>query len=279
MTLDGSALLDLAESTAKAAGRVLLDARAGGSRLRDLGNAAVRKSSATDLATDADRASEALVRERILATRPHDTILGEEGGSVTGSSGITWIVDPLDGTTNFVYDFPSWSVSIAATDADGALVGVVHNPLHDETWRAWRGHGAWLGSTELDSIPAPPLSEALVGTGFSYGSARRYDQGRLLPTVLAHVRDIRRAGSAALDLCSVAAGRLDAFYESDLKPWDTAAGVLIAQEAGCATSVIDLAVRGGQPGPPTLVIARQPLLDELTELLRNAAAQAGTTNI
>nr|MDA8292501.1 inositol monophosphatase family protein [Actinomycetota bacterium] len=251
----------------RAAGDLLLAARDDGAGLSRLASAATRKSSRTDLATDADRASEELVRSRIAASRPGDAILGEEGGTVAGTTGLTWVVDPLDGTTNFVYDLPLWTVSVAVADSSGTLAGAVHHPLGDETFSAARGLGAALGDRPLRARAAPVLSEALVGTGFSYESRRRSDQARVLGSVLPAVRDIRRGGSAALDLCWLAAGRMDAFYEAGLKPWDRAAGLLVAHEAGIASCDLD----GPAPGETTLVAAPPGLLDELAALLHGAS--------
>ena len=265
-----SALLDLARSLAERAGALLVEA-GGDGRGRDLGAAATRKSSRTDLATDADRASEALVRAGILDERPDDAILGEEGGEHTGRSGLTWIVDPLDGTTNFVYGFPAWCVSIAVADPAGVVAGVVHDPLRSETFTATRGGGAFLGGDRLHLGPPPPLAEALVGTGFGYDPERRRQQAALLPRLLPAIRDIRRAGSAALDLCWVAAGRLDAFYEAGLQPWDLSAGLLVAGEAGADHVWL--------PGPvevPTLVVGDGALVGSLAGILAGVLATGPT---
>ncbi len=244
----------------------------------DLGRERLRagadtKSSRTDLATEADRRSERFVRAEIARARPEDGVLGEEGGASAGRSGLTWVVDPLDGTTNFVYGFPSWSVSIALVGETGALVGAVRDPERRETFSARRGAGAFLGDERLRLGRPPPLAEALVGTGFGYAPELRRAQARLLGTLLPAVRDIRRAGSAALDLCAVACGRLDGFYEAGLNPWDSAAGGLIAAEAGAGSLVLDDLV----PGRPTLVTAAAPLLDELAALLRRASSEATGT--
>jgi myo-inositol-1(or 4)-monophosphatase len=247
---------------------VLLEARSGGAQLRELGAAAVRKSSATDLVTAADHASEALVRSMLATHRPDDAILGEEGGATAGTSGCTWVVDPLDGTTNYVYDFPAWAVSIAVVDATGGLAGAVHDPLRSTTYSAARGLGAFVDEEPIRRRASGPLAEALVGTGFAYSAAVRGVQARLLPTVLPEVRDIRRAGSAALDLCFLATGRLDAYYEAGLKPWDSAAGLLVAAESGCASAELDGIVAGER----TLVAAPPELLEELVALLRRAAS-------
>jgi myo-inositol-1(or 4)-monophosphatase len=267
---DPEALRQLAVTVARAAGELLLEARRGGGALDELGAAATRKSSATDLATAADRASEQLVLDRLLAARPDDGLIGEEGSSRAGTSGLTWIVDPLDGTTNFVYDYPGWAVSIAVADGVGPLAGAVHDPQRGETFSAARGGGAWLGPVPITRNPAPPLPEALVGTGFSYASERRAEQARLLPVVLPAVRDLRRGGSAALDLCSVALGRLDAFYEAELKPWDRAAGLLVASESGVGWRDLDGIIAGGT----TLVVAPPELLDAFVALLERAAPAA-----
>lgn len=264
---DPAELRGLAAEVALAAGELLLEARAGGSELGRLASGATRKSSSTDLATEADRASEALVREMLSQARPDDALLGEEGGALAGSTGLTWVVDPLDGTTNFVYDFPVWAVSVAVTDHAGAVAGVVHHPLSGETFSAARGLGAALNGRPIARRDPPPLAEALVGTGFSYSSAVRGEQARLLPTLLPAVRDIRRTGSAAIDLCWVAAGRLDAFFESGLKPWDSAAGLLVAAESGIVSVELDDLVGGER----TLVVAPPELLDGLVALLHGGA--------
>lgn len=297
LALAGGKLLDVAVGIATAAGRLLLGARAG-TTAAALEAGATRKSSATDLATAADRASEELVRAELRRRRPDDAILGEEGGATPGRSGLVWIVDPLDGTTNFVYGFPAWSVSIAvARRIEGptalTLAGVVHDPLRGETFAAVRGGGATLNGTAIACRTTEVLGEALVGTGFGYSSARRATQAALLTTVLPAVRDIRRAGSAALDLCSVACGRLDAYFESGLEPWDRAAGVLIATEAGATAHELDAALRctsttrtggSGSGGgiwdlspdrdeldDPTLVLCAPGLSEDLLALLERAA--------
>ncbi len=260
-------LRELATGIAIAAGDLILDtiAESGRALLR---RDAHTKSSRTDLATEADRRSEALIRDAIGAARPHDAILGEEGGHVAGSSGFTWVVDPLDGTTNFVYGFPAWSVSIALCDPSGAaIIGVVRDPERRETFSAMRGLGAEVDGRPLRIAPAAPLAESLVGTGFGYAPERRAAQAALLPAVLPAVRDIRRAGSAALDLCWLAAARLDAFYEAGLNPWDSAAGLLVAEEAGCASTTLG----GLSDGADALVVAAPERLDELVALLSQAA--------
>ena len=225
------------------------------------------KSSATDLVTAADRESEELIVDLLLSSRPHDGIVAEERDEQHGTSGIEWVIDPIDGTTNFFYRNPVFSISIAASDADGALVGVVHDPMRAETFSAVRGKGAWLNGEPLAApSTVPPITEALVATGFSYSAELRRRQAQLLPDVLATVRDIRRGGSVALDLCYVAAGRLDAFYEAMPKRWDIEAGVLMIAESGRAAR----AVAEILDGTPTLVAGPERLLDELTALLLRA---------
>ena len=191
------------------------------------------KSSTTDLVTVHDRAAEEAIVAGLGAARPDDAIVGEEGTNRAGTSGISWFVDPIDGTTNFVYDLPLWSTSIAATDAEGALVGAVYAPALGELFAAARGRGATLDGRPIGCSDRTEVALALVGTGFSYLPERRRQQAALVAEVIGAVRDVRRLGSAALDLCFVAAGRYDAYFETGLNSWDAAAGELIAREAGC----------------------------------------------
>lgn len=193
------------------------------------------KSSRTDMVTEVDWAAETLIVEQLGAERPHDGILGEEGGERRGTSGVRWVIDPLDGTTNYLYGFPAYGVSIAA-ELDGQTVaGAVHDAVHGETFSAARGRGARCNGTPIAVSAADTLSTALVATGFGYDAARRALQGQVLAQVVAAMRDMRRAGAAALDLCWLACGRVDAFYEHGLEPWDIAAGELIVREAGGLT--------------------------------------------
>lgn len=229
------------------------------------------KSGPTDLVSDADVAAEEAIRRVLGARRPGDAILGEEGGE-SGGGTLRWVIDPLDGTTNYLYGIPAWSVSIAA-ERDGApLLGVVRDPSRGDTFTALGGQGSWRNGVRLTPRPVPTLDRALIGTGFGYTSARRAAQAALLPSVLPEVRDIRRFGSAALDLCWVAAGELDAYYEAGLAHWDLAAGCLIAAEAGAWVGRIDAA-----PSLPEIVVAAPPSLAEpLSALLRCALdLQAG----
>ncbi|HET6793983.1 MAG TPA: inositol monophosphatase family protein, partial [Acidimicrobiales bacterium] len=219
-------LLALALQAATDAGALLVEAL-------DQGPARVEaKSTPTDPVSDLDRASEKIVVDTIRAARPGDSFLAEEGGEATGSSGVRWVIDPLDGTVNYVYRFPAFAVSVAA-EVDGApAVGVVHDPQRGETFTAVAGRGAFLGGRRLRVNRPLDLAVSLVGTGFAYDAGVRARQGRVIADVLPRVRDIRRAGSAALDVCWVGAGRLDAYYESGTHHWDRAAAALVATEAG-----------------------------------------------
>lgn len=229
MAPDPAQLLELAVDAATAAGQLLLD---GADRVRTV---VETKSTRTDMVTEMDRASEELIAGVLQRARPDDAFLGEEGTVGGGSTGVRWIVDPLDGTTNYLYGFPSWSVSIAAEIDGTPAIGVVVDPTHGETWTAQAGGGSACNGQALRVSGAAELSLALVGTGFAYQAATRSRQGTMVAGLLPRVRDIRRAGSAALDLCWVAGGRLDAFYEFGLAPWDWAAGALVASEAGAVT--------------------------------------------
>ncbi|KQO39258.1 inositol monophosphatase family protein [Aeromicrobium sp. Leaf245] len=232
---------------------------------------AATKSSPIDVVTEVDRASEDLIRHRILDARPDDGFVGEEGADVVGTSGVDWVVDPIDGTVNFVYGIPAYAVSIAArvTDATGERVvaGFVVNIASGERWGAVLEGGAWRWDGErrvpLRAPGPPPLSQALVGTGFNYVREVREHQAAAAARLLPHVRDIRRIGSAALDLCALAEGRLDAYVEQGLHPWDLAAGGLVAREAGVLVEGLD--------GPPDLrlVMAAHPALaGEYFDLVR-----------
>jgi myo-inositol-1(or 4)-monophosphatase len=197
------------------------------------------KSTATDMVSEMDRASEALIVGALLAARPDDGIVAEEGSARHGTTGIRWVVDPLDGTTNYLYDHPGWCVSVAAEDAAGVAVGVVADAVHHEVFTAVRGGGARRNGQPIAPSGRDDLATALVGTGFGYGADRRAAQGGVLAGLLPRVRDIRRMGAAAVDLCSVACGRLDGFFERGLAWWDLAAGSLIASEAGAEVSALD----------------------------------------
>ncbi|MCW2886513.1 MAG: inositol monophosphatase [Streptosporangiaceae bacterium] len=249
-------LLELAVTTAHEAGRMLVDKRP------VEGPAVVQtKSSPTDVVTQMDQAAEQLIVERIGAVRPHDAFLGEEGGSSDGSSGVRWVIDPIDGTVNYLYDLPDWAVSIAA-EVDGETVaGAIVIPRRGETYTAWRGGGARLhtdvGVRELRCNTGVSLDRALVATGFGYASGRRAHQARVLTQVLPRVRDIRRSGSCCVDMSSLAAGRIDAYYERGLQAWDIAAGTLIVQEAGGRVGGLN-----GLTAGPEFAIAGEPVLFE-----------------
>jgi myo-inositol-1(or 4)-monophosphatase len=226
MSADPSELLALATALAEDAGRLLLDGL--GRALTDVET----KSSGTDMVTEIDRASERLIADGLHAARPDDGILGEEGSAREGSSGVRWVVDPLDGTTNYLYGHPVFAVSIAAEVGGVPTVGVVCMPALRELFSAVRGRGATCNGRPVRVSGHDELGTALIATGFSYVAGRRARQAGLLTDVLPRVRDIRRDGAAAVDLCWVACGRVDAFYEAGLQPWDAAAGALIAAEAG-----------------------------------------------
>jgi myo-inositol-1(or 4)-monophosphatase len=260
-----SELLDIARSIALEAGELAARRRYEGVEVADT------KSSAVDVVTEADREVERLIRNRLADARPDDGILGEEGGGHSGSSGLTWVVDPIDGTTNYLYGIPHYAVSIAVVEGEPDpqtwvdVAGVVHNPASGELYAAAIGDGATVstGSTTGVTIhvaPPVPLAEALIGTGFAYASDMRGIQGAIVAELLPKVRDIRRQGTASLDLCFVAAGRLNAYYERTLSPWDHAAGAIIAREAGAV-------VKGLADAAPSrdFILAAEPALAALLE--------------
>ena len=212
------------------------------------------------MVSDADRDAETAIEQVLLGERPDDALIAEEGAHREGVSGRRWVIDPLDGTTNFLYGFPAWAVSVALEDEDGGAAGVVHDPVRGETFTAARGLGARLNGEPIRVSVPEKLGAALVATGFGYDADRRRTQAELLVRVLPEVRDIRRAGAAALDLCWVAAGRLDGYYERGLKPWDWAAGSILVTEAGGALR--DL---GGEPSG--LVAAGPGIVEELLALV------------
>ncbi|MGW0564888.1 inositol monophosphatase family protein [Streptomyces sp. NPDC003016] len=257
-----SELLELALEAARRAGALLRDGRPA-----DLGVAAT-KSSPVDVVTEMDVAAEKLITDFLTEHRPEDGILGEEGASSEGTSGVRWVIDPLDGTVNYLYGLPTWAVSIAAERDGETLVGVVEAPMRRETYHAVLGGGAYADGAALRVRPAPPLDQALVSTGFNYVATVRSHQADIAQRLIPRVRDIRRGGSAAIDLSDVAAGRLDGYYERGLSPWDLAAGDLIAREAGALT--------GGRPGErPSgeLAIAASPgVFEPLQALLEDFGA-------
>jgi myo-inositol-1(or 4)-monophosphatase len=219
------------------------------------------KTSATDLVSDADRDAERLIRDVLAHERPDDALLAEEGTSEPGESGRRWVFDPLDGTVSYLYGYPHWSVSVALEDAGGGAVGVVYDPNRDELFAAERDGGAILDGEAIRVRDVAPLEEALVATGFGYEAGWRAEQAEVAARVLPAVRDIRRAGSAALDLAWLAAGRLDAYYERGLNAWDWAAGSLLVREAGGTVEELRGEPFGLVAGPQALVTALRPLVE------------------
>ncbi|MGG7466449.1 inositol monophosphatase family protein [Plantibacter sp. YIM 135347] len=256
-------LLTIATDIATEAGALIR------TRRREGVEVAASKSSAEDVVTRADRESEQLIRARIAAARPDDGFLGEETGAERGTSGLTWVVDPIDGTVNYLYDIPAYAVSIGVVEGEpdpatwNALAGAVVNPVLEETYTAGLGLGSRLNGRVLEVNRDVRPNLALLGTGFSYSAERRVEQAAVVGALLGTFRDIRRIGSAALDLCNVANGRLDAYYESGLHPWDQVAGALIASEAGATVAGL-----GGSPATRALVMAAdEPLFAVLEGLL------------
>lgn len=270
-------LIELARRIALQAGALAAERR------REGVSVAASKSSDVDIVTAADRETEALIRALIALERPDDAFYGEESDAAAGTSGLVWVVDPIDGTVNYLYGSPAWAISIAVGElgapggsghSDGtgaeptaswrALAGVVYAPASGELYAATAGGGAWVEQIDSPAHAAPqrlrvnsgaPLGQALIGTGFSYTADRRQAQAEVLRTLLPRVRDIRRVGSAALDLCAVAAGRLDGYFERHLNPWDHAAGALVAAEAGAQVAGLH-----GAPATADMLIAAEPAL-------------------
>lgn len=249
--------MDIAADAARRAGELLLARSEGPVR------GVSTKSSPTDPVSDADRDSESLILELLAKSRPQDGILSEEGGGEESSSGLRWVIDPLDGTVNFLYGIPAWAVSIAVEDSDGAVAGAIFDPNLGHMWTAARGEGAWLNGEPIRVSTETDLSRALVGTGFSYNVEARTAQAHVVPRLLPRVRDIRRGGSAALDLAALASGRLDGFYEAVMEPWDRAAGEILIREAGGVISPLE-APAGLSHG---LIAAGPTLHDQLRALI------------
>ncbi|HEX5190544.1 MAG TPA: inositol monophosphatase family protein [Streptosporangiaceae bacterium] len=266
---DPGDLLALAAAAAREAGDLLAEHH---------GRPAVvgTKSSPTDVVTEMDQAAERMIRARILAERPDDAILGEEGGQTGGGAPVRWIVDPLDGTVNYLYGLPDWAVSIAAEVGGQVVAGAVCVPRRNALYGAVAGGGAWraaltgsVGREALACTVGVPLSRALVATGFGYERGRRVVQGQVLSAVLPRVRDIRRNGACAVDLCSLAAGHVDGYYERGVQYWDIAAGTLIAHEAGAVVGGL-----AGKPAGPSMTIGASPaLFTELHDLLLGLDAE------
>jgi myo-inositol-1(or 4)-monophosphatase len=255
-------LLRVALDVARGVGTELARAR------REGAPESTTKTSHTDMVTTMDLWAEQQIVARLADARPDDGVIGEEGTAIAGTTGVQWCIDPIDGTTDYLYDHPGYSVSIAALVDGEPIVGVVADPSLDQVFSAVAGRGAWRDNVALHASTVTELAVALVGTGFSYDARRRGRQAAVLTHVLPEVRDIRRMGGAALDLCSVGLGRLDAFYERGLNLWDVAAGGLVAREAGAL--VTDLEGRAAWSG---MIVAAPPSLHEpLLELLRSAGA-------
>lgn len=253
---DERELLEIARVAATAAG-VLLHERFGHHQ------GGIRtKSGPTDPVSDADVAAERAIRAVLARHRPDDAILGEEGGATAGGE-LRWVVDPLDGTVNFLFGIPAFGVSVACEDADGVIAGVVLDPMRGELFAATRDAAPTLDGGEIRGSERAELSTALVATGFAYDAELRERQGAVIARVLPRVRDIRRVGAAALDLCWSACGRFDAYFERGVHHWDVAAGTVIAARAGLV--VRELEARGGDPAG--VVVAPPTLIDELTELV------------
>ncbi|WP_205698924.1 inositol monophosphatase family protein [Conexibacter sp. SYSU D00693] len=257
--MTGDELAAVAEEAARAAGDVLV-ARFGRER------ALATKSTPTDVVSEADLAAERAIREVLAARVPDDGILGEEGDDVEGTTGRRWVVDPLDGTVNFLFGLPQWCVSVACestADGGGVLVGVVWDPVRGDLFRATAEGVATLGGEALEGSSQDELSQALVATGFGYDAAQRGRQAELVTRVIQRVRDVRRMGSAALDLAWTAAGRYDAYFEHGVKAWDTRAGELLCARAGLEVVRLD----GGGVLPAGILVAPPALVAELRELV------------
>jgi myo-inositol-1(or 4)-monophosphatase len=255
-------LLALAESVAREAGARLLEAFAGPA------TGVAAKSTPTDLVSAADQAAEELIRSRLAAARPDDGFLGEEGGDEVGSSGLRWIVDPLDGTINFLFGIPQWAVSVAVEDARGVLAGVVYDPPRGELWSAERDGPPMLDGERVRSSGRTELGNALIATGFGYDAEVRRAQAAAIADLLPDVRDVRRFGAAALDLVWTAAGRYDAYYERGVHHWDVAAGGLVCERAGLVVERLPEAPPQGEG----ILVATPPLIDELrTRLIAGRA--------
>ena len=234
-------LLGLAEQTAKAAGELISN--------RPKKFELDQKSGVFDFATQMDLASEALIIEKISKARPNDGFLGEEGSSKESTSGFTWVIDPIDGTVNYLYGLPGWCVSIAVRDEKEFVAGVVYSPATNSLWKASKGGGAFLNDEKISCNDPVALNRALIGTGFAYDVARREEQARIVSNLLPKIRDLRRLGACAVDISLVASGALDGYFEAGVNEWDYAAAGLIAREAGAL-----LTLREGVWGDKRLMV-------------------------
>lgn len=260
----------LALTVAEEGARMAREMREAGVAIAD------RKTSVADIVTEADRAVETAIRDAIAAARPQDGFFGEETDEAASASGLTWVVDPIDGTVNYAYGIPSWAVSVAVVEGDPdpqtwtGLAGAVVNPAAGETWEAFLGGGARLNGRPLQITKEVDLPRTLLGTGFGYLPERRVQQGEVVRHILGVVRDIRRAGAASLDICSVAAQRLDAYFETGLHPWDLAGGTVIAKEAGAHVS----GLHGAGPGEAFYLACNPMIAGPLEDALVAAGAQS-----
>nr|WP_258071185.1 inositol monophosphatase family protein [Pseudoclavibacter sp. RFBG4] len=259
-------LLDIAVTVATEAAELVAARRLEGVAVADT------KSSSVDIVTASDRESEAHIRRRLEGLRPGDGFFGEESDASASTTGLTWVVDPIDGTVNYLYGYPNYAVSVAVVVGDPGsepssfttLAAAVVNPEGRETFTAVRGQGAWCNGGRLHVDAAPPLELALVGTGFSYSAERRVQQAEQWMALAGRVRDLRRVGAASLDLCNIAINRLDAYYESGLNPWDHAGAALVAREAGAVVVGEGL----GREGRRLIIAARPGLEQELVRYVR-----------
>lgn len=251
----GKELLKLAESVARATGSLLMN--------RPETFTLTEKSSAVDFATQMDQQAEEMIVKLLLEQRPDDGIVAEEGAARQSKSGITWVIDPIDGTVNYLYGLPGWNVSIAAKDKDGVVVGVVYAPSINGFWSAIRSEGATYNGNKIKCNDPVVLEKALIATGFAYDLNLRNSQGKIMSNLLPKIRDLRRNGAAAVDLCYVAMGAIDGYFEASLKEWDLAAGGLIATEAGAVVS----GRAGGEPNGELVVCAGPALHAALLPLL------------
>lgn len=246
-------LLDLAERIALQAGELLMTRP---SRF-DLD----QKSGVFDFATQMDHASERLIVDAITTSRPDDGLLGEEGAAKESKSGLTWVIDPIDGTVNYLYDIPGWCISIAVKDVKGSLVGVVYSPSTQTMWKAIRGGGATKNNQAIRCNDPVSLDRALIGTGFAYDIARREAQIATVSSLLPQIRDLRRLGACAVDISHVASGSLDGYFEAGVNEWDYAAAALIATEAGAKVTIVD----GVWGGTKKMVVVAGPSLHPTLE--------------
>jgi myo-inositol-1(or 4)-monophosphatase len=264
--VDPRALLDLATGVAERAADLLLDGA------RQARTSVGTKSSLTDMVTEMDRASEDLIVRELLAARPDDGILAEEGGTRDGTGPVRWVIDPLDGTTNYLYGHPGWAVSIAAEVDDEVVAGVVVDAVHGDVYTAARGHGARCSGEPIHCSEQDDVARALVATGFGYAPERRRAQAEALVDLLPRIRDIRRMGAASVDMCMVGRGRVDAYFEWGLSWWDWAAGLLVAREAGATVLPLSGPASISLRHPEAVLAAAPGIAEPLGALLRSVGA-------